>query len=61
MFFYFVIFIACGVFVCVNVIVGMLVQHIIHFGSLTELFDQTKTTSGESGEKSDKDDTSDEV
>lgn len=41
MFFYFVIFVACGVFVCVNVIVGMLVQHMIHFGSLSELLAST--------------------
>lgn len=59
MFFYFVIFVACGVFVCVNVIVGMIVQHMLHFGSLTEMFDQTKTDSGQS--TPDKDETTGSV
>lgn len=58
MFFYFVIFVACGVFVCVNVIVGMIVQHMLHFGSLSEMF-YTKTDSGES--TPDKDETTDSV
>ncbi|KAG4067544.1 hypothetical protein HA402_005316 [Bradysia odoriphaga] len=51
MFFYFVIFVVCGVFVCTNVIVGMLVQHMMRFGSLTELLEGSKSKSDESNDK----------
>ncbi|KAJ6641281.1 Sodium channel protein PaFPC1 [Pseudolycoriella hygida] len=47
MFFYFVVFIACCVFVCVNVIVGMLLQHMLHFGSLCQLLNKDKAESEE--------------
>lgn len=61
MFLYFVIFAVCCVFLCVNVLVGILVQHMLQFGSLSELFNQTKNTSEQSSDVPDKDETIDSV
>lgn len=42
MFSYFVIFIILGVFVCANLIVGILVKHILNAGNLSVEFNSSK-------------------
>lgn len=61
MFLYFVIFIVCGVFLCLNVLVGILVQHMLHVASLSDLFHQSKSDSETSVDASDKDRTCNSV
>lgn len=61
MFLFFVMFVVCGVFVCLNVIVGMLVQHMLHFGSLCEMLNRSKMSPAKSVEDLNKDETSDSV
>lgn len=42
MFHYFVLFIIFGVFLCANLLIGILVKHILTTGILSDKFDSTK-------------------
>ncbi|XP_031630611.1 sodium channel protein para-like [Contarinia nasturtii] len=45
MFLYFVIFIVFGVFICANLIIGILIKHILNVGNLSDAFGSSKKLS----------------